>query len=99
MLPGVHAETDAILKLKNLKRKKKLEEIDILVIRLTGTNKLQNSKPCHHCIENMKKLLPQKGYKIRNIYYSNEYKNIIKTNLKSLDREEHHYSRYYNPSL
>ena len=94
-LPGIHAETNAILKLKK-QNNKKLEKIDILVIRLTGTNKLQNSKPCHHCIMNMKRLAPQKGYKIINIYYSDENKNIIKTNLTSLEIQEHHYSRYFN---
>jgi hypothetical protein len=41
-------------------------------------------------------ILPEKkGYKIENVYYSNEEGNIIKTTLKSLENEEKHYSKYY----
>ena len=93
--PGIHAECDAILKLRPLKNKKKLQSINLLVIRLSSKNKIQSSKPCNNCIET-KKILPQKkGYKIENIYYSNEEGNIIKTNLNKLDLEEKHYSKYY----
>jgi hypothetical protein len=35
------------------------------------------------------------GYKIDNIYYSDSDGNIIKTNLKILDEEEKHYSKYF----
>jgi cytidine deaminase len=93
--PGIHAECDAILKLRPLKNKKKLQSINLLVIRLSSKNKIQSSKPCNNCIETMKILPQKKGYKIENIYYSNEEGNIIKTNLKKLDLEEKHYSKYY----
>ena len=93
--PGIHAEHDAIRKLIPLRRNKKLVNINILVIRLSGKNKLQSSKPCINCI-NMMKILPIKlGYKIQNIYYSNENGEIIKTSLTSLDNEDKHYSRFY----
>ena len=93
--PGIHAECDAILKLRPLKNKKKLQSINLLVIRLSSKNKIQSSKPCNNCIETMKILPQKKGYKIENIYYSNEEGNIIKTNLNKLDLEEKHYSKYY----
>ena len=51
--PGIHAECDAISKLIPLKPKKKLENINILVIRLSTKNKIQSSKPCSNCIETM----------------------------------------------
>ena len=92
--PGVHAECDAISKLIPLKPKKKLENINLLVIRLSTKNKIQCSKPCYNCIETMKNLPPKIGYKINNIYYSDSTGNIVKTTIKALEKEEKHYSQY-----
>ena len=93
--PGVHAECDAISKLIPLKPKKKLENINILVIRLSTKNKIQSSKPCSNCIETMINLPPKKGYKVQNIYYSDMFGDIVKTTLNTLEKEEKHYSRFY----
>lgn len=95
LTPGIHAEYDAIRKLLPLKRKKKLETINILVLRLSKKNKLQSSKPCFSCIEMMKILPIKLGYKIQYIYYSNENGEIVKSCLNKLDNEEKHYSKYY----
>lgn len=92
---GTHAEHDAINKLKPLEKKKHLEGINMLVIRLSKNNRLQNSKPCANCIRMMRILPEKKGYKIRNIYYSNDNGEIVKSSLKSLENEEQHYSRFY----
>ena len=94
-IPGIHAEHNALTKLKPIKYKKKLEQINILVIRVSKTNKIQSSKPCNNCIRIMELIPERKGYKIQNIYYSNEEGNIIKTTLNILKNEEQHYSRYY----
>lgn len=93
--PGIHAEHDAINKLKPLYRKKRLESINLLVIRFSKNNKLQNSKPCVNCIQNMKNLPEKKGYKIKNIYYSNDNGDIIKSSLQILESEKPHLSRFY----
>lgn len=93
--PGIHAEHDAINKLKPLTRKKHLQNINLLVIRLSKNNKLQNSKPCANCINKIKILPEKKGYKIKNIYYSDDDGKIVKSNLKTLENDELHYSRYY----
>jgi len=93
--PGIHAECDAISKLISLKPKKKLENINILVIRLSTKNKIQCSKPCSNCIETMINLPPKKGYKVQNIYYSDMFGDIVKTTLNTLEKEERHYSRFY----
>lgn len=93
--PGIHAEYDAITKLIPLKKRKKLENINLLVIRLSGKNKLQSSKPCSNCIHTMKILPEKKGYKIQNIYYSDSNGNIVKTTLSNLDNEEKHFSKFY----
>jgi cytidine deaminase len=93
--PGIHAEYDAINRLRPLKRKKHLQNINILVVRLSKNNKLQSSKPCANCIKTMKILPEKKGYRIRNIYYSNENGDIVTSSLKNLDNEELHYSRFF----
>ena len=93
--PGIHAEHDAIRKLCPLKKKKKLENIDILVIRLSKKNKLHLSKPCNNCIYTMKTLPNKLGYNIKNIFYSDENGNIIKTNLRELSNEEKYYTKFY----
>ena len=49
--PGIHAEHNALSKLKPIKYKKRLEQINILVIRVSKTNKIQSSKPCNNCIK------------------------------------------------
>jgi cytidine deaminase len=97
--PGIHAEHDAINKLKPLNRKKRLENINLLVIRFSKNNKLGNSKPCANCIQVMKNLPGKKGYKIRNIYYSDDNGAIIKSSLKNLENDELHYSRFYKKQL
>jgi hypothetical protein len=94
-MPGIHAECDALSKLMPLRNKKRLEPINLLVIRVSTKNKIQSSKPCNNCIEKMKTIPVNKGYKIENIYYSDENGNIIKTKLDTLDYEEKHYSKYY----
>ena len=96
---GVHAEHDAINKLKPLYKKKRLVPINILVIRVSKSNKLQNSKPCANCIQVMKNLPEKKGYIIKNVYYSNDNSEIVKSSLKILEKEELHYSRYYKKKM
>ena len=93
--PGIHAEEDALSKLMPLKYKKRLEPINLLVIRLSSKNKLQSSKPCSNCIKLLSIIPKKKGYKIDNIYYSDENGDIIKTNLQTLENSEQHYSKYY----
>jgi hypothetical protein len=97
--PGLHAECDVLGKLAPLKYKKKLELVNLLVIRLSKTNKIQSSKPCINCINQMKTIPKNKGYKLQNIYYSDGEGNLIKTTLDILEKEEPHYSRFYKRKL
>jgi hypothetical protein len=85
--------------LPSLKYKKKLEPINLLVIRLSKTNKLQSSKPCNNCINAMKTIPIKKGYKIQKIYYSDGQDNMVITTLNILEKEQPHYSRYYKRKL
>jgi cytidine deaminase len=93
--PGIHAEHDAISKLPYIKGRKRLEDINILVVRLSKTNKIQSSKPCYNCIKMMSTYPKIKGYKIRHIYYSNVDGTITRSTLNKLETEQAHYSRYY----
>lgn len=92
--PGLHAEEDALLKLRK-NHSNKLEPIHLLVIRISANNKLQSSKPCSACLRVMNTLPSKKGYKIKNIYFSDGNNNIVKTKLSSLEKEEKHYTKYY----
>ena len=93
--PGIHAEEEALNKIKPLSYNKKLQNIDLLVIRLSKHKKLQSSKPCANCIQRMKTYPSKKGYRIKHIYYSTQEGNIIKTDLRTLEKEDPHYTMYY----
>lgn len=91
---GVHSEHDAINKLKPLYRKRHLESVNILVVRLSKSNNLLNSKPCANCIQTMLTLPQKKGYCIKYVYYSNDNGSIVKTSLKKLSNQDLHYSSF-----
>jgi hypothetical protein len=97
--PGIHAEQDAMMKLPSLSNKKRPEIVDLLVVRLSKTNRIQNSKPCNNCIKLMNIIPEQKGYKIRYIYYSNQEGGLTRTSLNNLMNEEQHYSKYYRHAM
>lgn len=99
LYPGVHAEHDAINKLKPLSRNKHLKAVNLLVIRVSKNNKLQSSKPCANCIKIIKSLPIKKGYRVRNIYYSDDNGNIIKTNINNLEKDELHYSKFFRKKM
>jgi cytidine deaminase len=71
----------------------------LLVIRFLKTYTLANSKPCLNCIQNMNDLPKKRGYKIEDIYYSENDETIIKTSInKLLNESSHHISSYYRNS-
>jgi pyrimidine deaminase RibD-like protein len=69
---STHAEINALHKLN--KKTKQLRYIDLLVIRLSKTNKLGESRPCYHCLNK----LQHSGLNIRYVYYSTSSENIIR---------------------
>lgn len=78
-LISIHAEVDALNKLKK-KPAIKNKHYDLLVVRLTKTNILGESRPCQHCIQS----LLQSGIKIRNVYYSTKNGTIACETLKTM---------------
>ena len=95
--PSIHAEHNVLLKLKPLnKNKNKKETINLLVVRFSKTNKLQSSKPCSNCIKIMNIIPYNKGYKIKDIFYSNNDGTILKTTLSKLTKDENqHITKFY----
>ena len=43
----------------------------------------------------MKTISEKRGYKIKNIYYSNNNEELVKSSLNKLENEELHYSKFY----
>jgi hypothetical protein len=83
-------------KLIHLPKQKKLKKIDLLVIRVNKTGTYGNSKPCIHCILNLYKNLPEKGYSLRDVYYTNEQGTITTIKFQDLLHENNpHVSRFY----
>ncbi len=95
-MPSVHAEIDAILRLPYLHKRKKLVKVNLLVIRFLKSYKLASSKPCFNCIKNMIDIPQKRGYKIEDIYYSEDNDTIVKTNINKLSNEINpHVTSYY----
>ena len=65
-----HAEMDAIDKLKQREKNKKLCKVDLIVIRVNNSGELCSSQPCHKCVNYMHTVAVDKGYKIKYVYYS-----------------------------
>jgi hypothetical protein len=72
---------NAIDRLKTREKKKKLFEINILVIRVNNSGNLCSSKPCSNCILYMKTIAVKKGYKIKRIFYSTSSGTIVNERL------------------
>jgi hypothetical protein len=93
---SIHAEANAMRKLLPLRRQKNLKKIDLLVIRVSKNGQFGNSKPCIHCILNLSKNLPDKGYTLQDVYYTDERGDIIANKFQNLIHESNpHMSRFY----
>jgi len=92
-----HAEMNALKGLIDKPKggSKRIIVVDLLVIRTDRHLNLKNSRPCQKCIECMLNL-PKYGYRIRNVYYSNNEGQIVRTTLNELDdSDETHVTRRF----
>jgi len=97
IIPSIHAEYDAISKLQPLDKrgKKNLYRCNIFITRFSKGSKIGNSKPCYQCVLNIHNLPEQKGYQIKNVFYTDDEENIIKKTINELlEQENPYYSRY-----
>ena len=92
----IHAERDAIRKLPILNNKsKKKKKINILILKVSKSKQIRMSKPCVNCLYNIINLPPKKGYVIKNIYYSTNEGDIIKTTPKKMiECNDFHFSKF-----
>lgn len=75
---STHAEINFMKKIKNWKNLPK--KFNILVIKISKTGKICNSKPCKNCISYFKNSrLP-----IKNIYYSIDENTILCENINKI---------------
>ena len=83
---GAHAECVLVNKLhsNNRKKKRSLKSIDLIVIRVNRLGELGESKPCINCVNYMNRILPIKGYRLRNVYYSTK-NGIVKENFSKFN--------------
>ena len=93
---GAHAECVLVNKLhsNNRKKKRSLKSIDLIVIRVNRLGELGESKPCINCVNYMNRILPIKGYRLRNVYYSTK-NGIVKENFQNLILNVTHKSKSY----
>jgi len=75
----------------------------MIVIRTSRSGLFGNSKPCAHCISKMTHRLPEKGYRLDKIYYTDVSGNMTIQKFSALQKEpEHHVSTFYksrSPSI
>lgn len=92
---SIHAEDQAMRKLPVFQGRRP-KKIDLLVIRVNRSLAFGNSKPCIHCLWLLMEKLPQMGYALGRIYYSDEHGQLIITTLHALAADENpHVSKYY----
>jgi cytidine deaminase len=95
----VHAEQNAISKLPK-RNSKKLKRVNLLVVRTSKSGKLNNSRPCLHCIRSMTRTTPKYGYKIHHVYFSTNDGSIQKLKLSQLHLcKENHVSSFYRKRI
>jgi len=91
----IHAEDNAMRALPPLPRKKRGRAINLLVLKTSKTMLFSNSKPCIHCVLLLHLKLPEKGYRLNRIYYTNRDGGIDEVKLSDLVLDDHPYQSIY----
>ena len=85
---SVHAEVNACMRLPMM-MKKRIEWVNMIVIRVVPSGKLCNSRPCRDCITYLQQHMIRKGYKIRRVYYSTAENTIECESFKDMTNNLH----------
>jgi len=107
----VHSESQVIENLTNIplgksKKAKRVQSIDVLVIRVINCREpsddcpepkytLKMSKPCAHCIYHMSHM-SHTGYRIRKVYYTTNDGSIAMEKLSDMICQPQYLSGFYN---
>ena len=94
----VHAEDNALRALPSMPKKKYLRPINLVVIKTSKTMCYSQSKPCVHCVLLLHLKLPEKGYRLNRIYFTNRDGGITDVKLSDLVFDEHPYTSMYYKS-
>jgi len=94
---SMHAEENAIQHLPPMPRRRRLTRVDLLVIRVSKTGKLGCSKPCEHCLLEMAGRLPDKGYRVGKVFYTDREGAIAAGTVAGLweDSAGRHVTKFY----
>jgi len=91
----IHAEDNALRSLPSLPKKKHLRNINMIIMKTSRTLCYSHSKPCIHCVLLLHLKLPEKGYRLDRIYYSNKEGTFDEVKLSDLVFDEHPYTSMY----
>ena len=69
---SLHAEVDAMQKLKINTNTNKLKKINLFVFRINNSKEFRNSRCCNNCINSIYKIATKKKYKINKILYTDD---------------------------
>lgn len=95
---STHAEISALNNLKTKNINLRRQEFELLVIRLSPTGHLGESRPCFHCLSKLEQA--RSGVKIKNIYYSTSKGIIIKEKFSQMkESKKTTYSSGYRRSM
>lgn len=98
---STHAEEMALDKVY-LKKTSKIINVSIIVIRITPSSTpdhytLTNSRPCIMCMHKIKNTVPF-GYRVTNVYFSNNNGDIVKYKLRDIIKEKQHLTKFHKIS-
>lgn len=72
---SIHAEHDAVNKLRYCYKKKK--KVDVLIFRVSKNGEdVMLGAPCENCRRHLKNGIKAKGYKLNKVYYTTNYGDI-----------------------
>ena len=98
---SIHAEEDVLRKMgrkySDRVNKKNKKKFDLLVIKVSRTgDKVGMSRLCEKCVMLVNNISHSSGIKIKNVYYSDENGDIIKTTPSKLyNSDDNHITGYY----
>ena len=98
---SIHAEEDVIRKMErkysDKANKKNKKKFNLLVLKVSKKgDKIGMSRLCEKCVLRVYNLSNSSGIQVKNIFYSDENGEIVKTTpAKLYNRKDHHVTGYY----
>lgn len=90
---SVHAEIDAVRKLRTHEKKKKMKPLVLVSFKFARSGELRNAKPCRHCVMALKIRLKMKNYYVSYVIYSDNNGELVTCGLDDLLENDGHITR------